>query len=706
MAETKRRRIVPTQGSDSEADQDRPHKRQQIGLACNACRRRKSKCSGHRPKCTLCATRGYNCVYEEASEGKQLADLRRAHHQVKDENSDLRDLFKLLKTRPEAEAYSMLNRLRSGDDVSSLMRFAEAGDLTLQSRFTGLSAHTSLLADIPDPNELTHYGIGSAFMMPDSLEFDYADGGSLFPDIASNYQKLSSDHRSDSLFADSPQLSGPSSSASPNQLSSSDKGLLADHHPLYDDVLLTVQPHLWTSVPISRSVMANLISMYLSWSHTIYTVFDERYFVEDLVSGNTNFCSPLLVNATCCLGCVLYTTLDSHARLLGSQFMQCAETLLQAESRPSLTNVAASGILSMVAVLHSKHSLGMNYVSQACQWGRQLGMFHNASNVEKMPHDMLERKMLQAKAVASWGIFKLSATVGLSYPIYPMCPIAPSLPPSLDELDIGCPRTLWPSTRQLGYPVSSYSHFCELASITNDCIIFRQRIMEYVSRNKTLDENTSLKTALYLVQKLVSWKEKLPHGVKVANNCLPAGLDLLMTPHSLILEVLRLFATKYECAAVLYANSVKWLTIYLSTSRNSWGGPPNFIMSCGLLLKGASAALQMSDHGPRANRLFLDCVEMVHEIANASDFLSEALFGLLTKARDVLYPFPERAQFILDELEAKNSIKNTNNDSAFIVDLDIAQKDPTAGSLSGVIKKDQQRKLAQHTLPHPMAANQ
>lgn len=43
--------------------------------------------------------------------------------------------------------------------------------------------------------------------------------------------------------------------------------------------------------------MANLISLYISWEHSTVRIFDESYFVEQLVAGEEAYCSPLLVNA-------------------------------------------------------------------------------------------------------------------------------------------------------------------------------------------------------------------------------------------------------------------------------------------------------------------------------------------------------------------------------------------------------------------------
>ena len=43
-----------------------PSKRRRVALACNACRTRKSRCNGERPKCSLCQNLGFDCQYEPA----------------------------------------------------------------------------------------------------------------------------------------------------------------------------------------------------------------------------------------------------------------------------------------------------------------------------------------------------------------------------------------------------------------------------------------------------------------------------------------------------------------------------------------------------------------------------------------------------------------------------------------------------------------
>ncbi|KAI5206943.1 hypothetical protein E4T38_03653 [Aureobasidium subglaciale] len=63
---------MSAQGSGDAAEQGgqesapSANKRRRIGLACNACRMRKSRCDGHRPSCSSCVSLDFECQYESS----------------------------------------------------------------------------------------------------------------------------------------------------------------------------------------------------------------------------------------------------------------------------------------------------------------------------------------------------------------------------------------------------------------------------------------------------------------------------------------------------------------------------------------------------------------------------------------------------------------------------------------------------------------
>lgn len=60
----------------------------------------------------------------------------------------------------------------------------------------------------------------------------------------------------------------------------------------------------WTQVTISDQLAARVLSHYLVTDHPILALFDADLFLQDLVARQTDFCSPLLVNAVLCFACV------------------------------------------------------------------------------------------------------------------------------------------------------------------------------------------------------------------------------------------------------------------------------------------------------------------------------------------------------------------------------------------------------------------
>lgn len=60
----------------------------------------------------------------------------------------------------------------------------------------------------------------------------------------------------------------------------------------------------WTDVPMNSHSAAEAISLYLVNDHPLLGFFDANLFLDDLITGNTRFCSKLLVNALLGWACV------------------------------------------------------------------------------------------------------------------------------------------------------------------------------------------------------------------------------------------------------------------------------------------------------------------------------------------------------------------------------------------------------------------
>lgn len=96
-------------------------KRARVSLACAACRMRKTKCDGERPRCCECTARESACQYTETEST-----------QTKRRRADVEELFELLRTLPEESAFELLARIRAGADTRELVETMQYGNLLVQ----------------------------------------------------------------------------------------------------------------------------------------------------------------------------------------------------------------------------------------------------------------------------------------------------------------------------------------------------------------------------------------------------------------------------------------------------------------------------------------------------------------------------------------------------------------------------------------------
>jgi hypothetical protein len=80
-------------------------------------------------------------------------------------------------------------------------------------------------------------------------------------------------------------------------------------HPWLD----SVKPSKWTTVSDDDCLMRKLLHDYFLFEYDWFTFFHKDYFLEDMAAENHRFCSPILVNALLCIGCVSLVTSSPRA---------------------------------------------------------------------------------------------------------------------------------------------------------------------------------------------------------------------------------------------------------------------------------------------------------------------------------------------------------------------------------------------------------
>ncbi|KAI4851494.1 hypothetical protein E4T44_02098 [Aureobasidium sp. EXF-8845] len=148
-------------GSSGSAKEESPTrgkaKRQQIAVACNACRRRKTKCDGHRPVCTVCASKNSECTWSADPDATPMVAIKRKYQNLELESRDFNDLVQMLMDRSRPEAIFILDHMRRTRDASSTLAFVKDGDLLSWGR-SARDNHPSdsTTADHDSVRDITH----------------------------------------------------------------------------------------------------------------------------------------------------------------------------------------------------------------------------------------------------------------------------------------------------------------------------------------------------------------------------------------------------------------------------------------------------------------------------------------------------------------------------------------------------------------------
>jgi hypothetical protein len=183
-----------------------------------------------------------------------------------------------LKMTQEPEALGLLRLLRQGVIVDSILQQMQGGDLLLQSR---LSPETRFRYDFPYQKQ-----------MPTALQ------------VKTNPYLYT-------LLYEAAYLGAQPSLKEVKDFPSSDP-----NHPaapyikpyaastLVDPRLDDIKPSAWTNVSSDDAFLRTVLHLYLQYEYHFLSGFHRELFLDDMLSGSQQYCSPLLVNAVLALACV------------------------------------------------------------------------------------------------------------------------------------------------------------------------------------------------------------------------------------------------------------------------------------------------------------------------------------------------------------------------------------------------------------------
>lgn len=183
-----------------------------------------------------------------------------------------------LKLTQEPEALGLLQLLRQGVIVDSILQQMQGGDLMIQSR---LSPETRFRYDFPYQKQ-----------MPTALQ-------------------VKTNPYLNTLLYEAAYLGAQPSLEVVKDFPGSDPNNPASPYikpyaacKLVDPRLHNIKPSAWTNVSSDDAFLRAALELYFQYEYHFFSGFHRDLFLDDMLSGSEQYCSSLLVNAVLALACV------------------------------------------------------------------------------------------------------------------------------------------------------------------------------------------------------------------------------------------------------------------------------------------------------------------------------------------------------------------------------------------------------------------
>ncbi|KAK6519065.1 hypothetical protein TWF281_003754 [Arthrobotrys megalospora] len=327
--------------------------------ACIACQQSKKKCDEDSPKCSSCVESDLECVYSLDDTARHKRNLIR--NKIKDYESDI-------------QKYERILDHIKGSSVSSLQRVLEVirGQASLEEimMFIRNDQTPFLPTDVISPAPAT---------TPLSLLMN------------------------EEWYQGMEPVDG------------------IDLNVLDDRPILNLSAHPWTTVTDDDELVSHLMSLYMTWDHPVWHLFDWDIFIDAMKSGDTNYCSPLLVNATLAEACHYSNRISFRAdphnpNFIGYRFFQEAMRLWNEETTqiPTLLTVQSAFMLGVTLSADGMDRLGGMFLNNGIRLCKELFLQPDAEGTAKGkgvagPQTDAEKKFECAKQVTIWAAFSFQS---------------------------------------------------------------------------------------------------------------------------------------------------------------------------------------------------------------------------------------------------------------------------------------------------------
>ncbi|KAL9618454.1 MAG: hypothetical protein Q9160_006832 [Pyrenula sp. 1 TL-2023] len=183
-----------------------------------------------------------------------------------------------------------------------------------------------------------------------------------------------------------------------------------------DYFLVRIPASPWTGVTEDSQLVSYLVSLYLTWHHPLFSVFDADLFLQEAQAEKPHsmLCSSFLINAVLAMGWQFAKQEPAGSghekkNTLGDQFYNEALRLWSLQmGKPSLPNLSALAIMAQLACLRGLDKLGVMFLAQATVIYREICLPHR---LHPGQNSLTREEMERSLSAAAWG-FNMTQSQG------------------------------------------------------------------------------------------------------------------------------------------------------------------------------------------------------------------------------------------------------------------------------------------------------
>jgi hypothetical protein len=177
----------------------------------------------------------------------------------------------------------------------------------------------------------------------------------------------------------------------------------------------------WTRVRTDEGMLSHLMSLWHTWEYTYWHFLDWDLFLDDMSSGQTNFCSALLVNAMLSSACSQSSRVKDRSKPFANNIMtdfynEARRLWAAEEGTESLTRIQAAMCIYMILGKFGRDKVGHTFLTEACRMARDMGLFRlGPCPAWQKPKGVSWEKWERARGVTTWALFNFQLSLSMSY---------------------------------------------------------------------------------------------------------------------------------------------------------------------------------------------------------------------------------------------------------------------------------------------------